>query len=161
LGNPVRRSDINHITAEYLIANIDLAFQVWNDKPWGKYISFDTFCEEILPYRVGTEPLENWREKVLASFADINKALKEDSLITAVEACSRVNDLLPRFRLDKDFSNMNFTQLMATTRGPCDNQAALAAFVMRGLGIPVTISNNTAKKKGNVFFISSDSLFLL
>ena len=139
LGNPVRKEDIEHITAEYLINNIDLAFQVWNDKPWGKYISFDTFCEEILPYRIGTEPLENWREKVLASFADINNSLKEDSIMTAVQACRRVNDLLPRFRLDKDFSNMSFTRLMATTRGMCDSQAALAAFVMRGLGIPVTI----------------------
>lgn len=139
LDNPVRKDDINHITADYLISNIDLAFQAWNDKPWGKYISFDTFCEEILPYRIGTEPLENWREKVLASFADINNSLKEDSTITAVEACGKVNDVLPRFRLDKDFSNMSFTQLMATTRGMCDSQAALAAFVMRGLGIPVTI----------------------
>jgi hypothetical protein len=147
LGNPVRRSDINHITAEYLIANIDLAFQVWNDKPWGKHISFDTFCEEILPYRIGMEPLENWREKVLASFADINKVLKEDSLMTAVDACSKVNDLLPRFRLDKDFSNMSFTQLMATTRGMCDSQAALTAFVMRGLGIPVTIDFTPQWKK--------------
>ena len=34
---------------------------------------------------------------------------------------------------------MSFTRLMATTRGMCDSQAALAAFVMRGLGIPVTI----------------------
>ena len=139
LGNPVRKEDIEHITSEYLINNIDLAFQAWNDKPWGKYISFDTFCEEILPYRIGTEPLENWREKVLASFADINNSLKDDSTITAVEACGKVNDVLPRFRLDKDFSNMSFTQLMATTRGMCDSQAALAAFVMRGLGIPVTI----------------------
>jgi hypothetical protein len=139
LGNPVRKEDIEHITSEYLINNIDLAFQAWNDKPWGKYISFDTFCEEILPYRIGTEPLENWREKVLASFADINNSLKDDSTITAVEACGKVNDVLPRFRLDKDFSNMSFTRLMATTRGMCDSQAALAAFVMRGLGIPVTI----------------------
>ena len=139
LGDPVQKTDIQHITANYLISNIDLAFQVWNDKPWGKYISFDTFCEEILPYRIGTEPLENWREKVLASFADINNSLCEDSLMTAVEACRRVNDVLPRFRLDKDFSNMSFTQLMATTRGTCSCQAALAAFVMRALGIPVTI----------------------
>lgn len=139
LGNKVLEEDVKHITAEYLISNIDLAFQVWNDKPWGKYISFDTFCEEILPYRIGTEPLENWRKKVLASFADINNTLKEDSTITAVEACSKVNAILPRFRLDKDFSNMSFTQLMATTRGMCDSQTTLAAFVMRGLGIPVTI----------------------
>lgn len=139
LGNLARKEDIKHITTEYLISNIDLAFQVWNDKPWGKYVSFDTFCEEILPYRIGSEPLENWREKVLASFFDINNSLRDDSLMTAVEACCRVNDVLPRFRLDKDFSNMSFTQLMATTRGMCDSQAALAAFVMRGLGIPVTI----------------------
>ncbi len=139
IGEMIREDDIHHITADYLISNIELAFQVWRDKPWGKHISFETFCEEILPYRIGTEPLENWREKVLASFADLNKLLKEDSTITSVEACIKVNDILPRFRLDKDFSNMNFTQLMATTRGMCDSQAALAAFVMRGLGIPITI----------------------
>lgn len=139
LGEPAQKADLHHITADYLISNIDLAFQVWNDKPWGKYISFDTFCEEILPYRIGAEPLINWREKVLASFADINNSLKEDSTITAVDACRKVNALLPRFRLDKDFADMSYTQLMATTRGMCDSQAALATFVMRALGIPVTI----------------------
>ncbi len=139
IGELIRKDDIHHITADYLISNIELAFQVLRDKPWGKHISFETFCEEILPYRIGTEPLENWREKVLASFADLNNSLREDSTITAVKACSKVNDILPRFRMDKDFSNMNYSQLMATTRGMCDSQAALAAFVMRGLGIPVTI----------------------
>jgi hypothetical protein len=137
IGDPIRRYDMDCITADYLISNIDLAFEVWNDKPWGKHVSFETFCEEILPYRIGNEPLENWREKVLASFADINNSLKGDSAVTAVEACARVNDILPRFRMDKDFSNMSFTQLMATTRGTCDSQASLAIFVMRGLGIPV------------------------
>ena len=139
IGNPVRKEDITHIKADYLISNIDLAFEVWRDKPWGRYISFGTFCEEILPYRIGTEPLENWREKVLASFADLNNTFKEDSTMTAVDACGKINDILPRFRMDRDFSNMNFTQLMATTRGTCDSQAALAAFVMRGVGIPVTV----------------------
>lgn len=117
VGETIRRDDLIHVKADYLISNIDLAFRVWEDKPWGKHISFDTFCEEILPYRIGTEPLENWREKVLASFADVDNMLKEDSTLTAVEACSRVNDILPRFRMDKDFSNMNFTQLMTTTKG--------------------------------------------
>lgn len=28
-----------------------------------------------------------------------------------------LNDILPRFRLDKDFSNMSYTQLITTTRG--------------------------------------------
>jgi len=138
LGNTVKRDDVNYITAEYLINNIDLAFKVWEEMPWGKDIPFDVFCEEILPYRVSTEPLENWREKVIASYADFYKSFVEDSTITIVEACARLNDRLPRFRLDKDFPAMSYSQLMASTRGVCDHFVALAIFVMRAFGIPVT-----------------------
>ena len=116
LGKPIRKDDVTHITAEYLINNIDLAFKVWQEQPWGKTIPFDVFCEEILPYRLHTEPLENWREKVLASFADLYNSFKQDTVITTVEACSKVNDLLPRFRMDKDFPFMSFSQMMASTR---------------------------------------------
>jgi hypothetical protein len=139
IGACVTREDVKYITADYLINNIDLAFRAWQDKPWGKYISFETFCEEILPYRVSTEPLENWREKALASFADINKALRKDSTMTAVRACAEVNRLLPQFKVDKDFPAMSYSQLMASRRSLCNGQVALAAFVMRALGIPVTL----------------------
>jgi hypothetical protein len=140
LGELVIREDVKYITAEYLINNIELSFKVWQERPWGKYIPFDAFCEDILPYRINTEPLENWREKVLASFADLNTVLNEPAM-TAVEACSKINNLLPRFRLDKDFPSMNYTQLMASTRAMCDNMSALGIFSMRGLGIPVTFES--------------------
>ena len=42
IGEMIREDDIHHITADYLISNIELAFQVWRDKPWGKHISFET-----------------------------------------------------------------------------------------------------------------------
>jgi hypothetical protein len=139
LGEPVVREDVKCITADYLINNIELAFKVWREQPWGKHIPFDIFCEEILPYRLDVEPLENWREKALASFADLNRSFREDSTVTSVEACSKVNALLPKFKIDKDFPAMSYSQLMASARGPCENMAALAAFAMRALGIPVTI----------------------
>ncbi|MDR2039233.1 MAG: hypothetical protein LBQ60_15025 [Bacteroidales bacterium] len=139
LNRPVVREDIQYITAEYLINNIDLAFKVWRETPWGRHVPFDVFCEEILPYRIGTEPLENWRELALASFADPYLEFLKDSLTTSVKACQKINKLLPRFRLDKDFPAMSYSQLMASARGPCDNAAALAIFSMRALGIPVTM----------------------
>ena len=139
LDKPVKMDDIEHITANYLINNIELAFKVWNEMPWGRDIPFDVFCEEILPYRVSTEPLENWRKKVLASFADFYKSFRDDTTsITPVEACRLVNDKLPRFKIDKDYPPISYSQLMATARGPCENLVSLAIFVMRGLGIPVT-----------------------
>ncbi|MDR1122171.1 MAG: hypothetical protein LBM08_14855 [Dysgonamonadaceae bacterium] len=137
MGEPIVQEDINCITAEYLINNIELAFKVWRERPWGKQIPFDAFCEEILPYRVGVEPLENWREKALVSFADLDTVLNKPET-TSVEACSIINKLLPRFRIDNDFPPMNFSQLMASAKGTCDGMAALAVFSMRALGIPVT-----------------------
>lgn len=63
--------DAHVITADYLIENIELAFEEWEKRPWNKYVSFDEFCELILPYRIDNEPLENWRsiyrEKVFFS----------------------------------------------------------------------------------------------
>ncbi|MDR3266232.1 MAG: hypothetical protein LBT24_01500 [Tannerella sp.] len=138
LGKQVIREDVKHITADFLMNNIEPAFQSWQDKPWGKDVSFDTFCEEILPYRVGTELLENWREKALASFADFNKSFQADSTISVVEACTKVNGKLPQFSLDWDFPEMNYTMLMSSRRGNCDRMAVLSIFVMRALGIPVT-----------------------
>jgi hypothetical protein len=138
LGDLVIKADVTDITAAYLINNIELAFKVWHETSWGKDIPFDVFCEEILPYRVSTEPLENWREKALASFADIYRSFMKDTAITTVEACSKVNSLLPRFRIDKDFPPTCFSQLMASARGSCDEMSDLATFSMRALGIPVS-----------------------
>jgi hypothetical protein len=137
LGDIVKQDDVTHITADFLIENIDLAFEVWQKRPWNKHVSFDVFCEEILPYRVGTEQLENWRRKALAIFADLEPALNQPST-TAVDACCLVNNLLPRFKMDKDYASMNFSQLMASARGMCDDMTALSIFSMRALGIPVT-----------------------
>ena len=53
--------DQDNISASMLIENIDLAFDVWKKYKWAQHINFKTFCEYILPYRVRTEPLQNWR----------------------------------------------------------------------------------------------------
>ncbi len=137
-GESTTQEDVRHITAQYLINNIELAFKVWQEQPWGEHISFDVFCEEILPYRVGKEPLENWREKVLESFEDLNIYFKKRPEITAVEACRLVNKQLPRFAwVNYPMPAMNYSMLMTTPRGTCDEMGALAIFVMRALGIPV------------------------
>ena len=71
-----RISDIN-IDPDYLIENIEWAFKVWQEQPWGKNVSFSNFCEFILPYRVGDEKLESWREKIYNQYplAELNKRI--------------------------------------------------------------------------------------
>jgi hypothetical protein len=135
---PVMKYDVKYITGNYLIKNIELAFKVWEEQPWGKDVPFDVFCEEILPYRVANEPLENWREKVLVGFSVLNRSFKTQDSITAEEACSLVNSQLPRFKLTYNMPEMNYSMLMTARSGMCNEMTALAVFAMRALGIPVT-----------------------
>jgi hypothetical protein len=163
LIEPVTKEDVKYITGDYLINNIELSFKVWEEQPWGKDIPFDIFCEEILPYRVANEPLENWREKVLAGFDKLNHSFKTQSGITIVEACDQVNFELPTFRLSTNTPDMNYSMLMTLRTGMCDEMVILAIFTMRALGIPVS-KDYTPKWPGgdvghswNSVYVSTDS----
>ena len=58
-----RVQDIHIITSDYLIKNIDSAFDDWQNGNWAKQISFEDFCEYLLPYKcVDYQALDNWRE---------------------------------------------------------------------------------------------------
>ncbi len=55
-------SDCRIMTAEYLIDNIDCAFEQWRGNPWLRHLDFDRFCEYVLPYKVkDLQPLDDWR----------------------------------------------------------------------------------------------------
>ncbi|WP_135043936.1 transglutaminase-like domain-containing protein [Barnesiella sp. WM24] len=140
IPEPEKRYDLECISADYLINNIELAFEAWESHPWGKTIDFASFCEEILPYRIGNEPLEDWRGKVLASYREIDNRLRADSCMTAGQACAIVNRLLPEYSwVTYPVPPMNYSMLTATPRGTCDEMCALAMFTMRALGIPVVM----------------------
>ena len=58
-----RVQDIKIITADFLIRNIEEAFTCWNETPWAQHLSFDEFCEYILPYKTSElQPIAPWRD---------------------------------------------------------------------------------------------------
>ena len=51
LGTLVQAMDLQHVKADYLIREIDRSFQAWQRNVYSKDVSFEDFCEYILPYR--------------------------------------------------------------------------------------------------------------
>lgn len=85
-----KKCDIMEIDSAYLCRNIDWAFKVWQEQPWGKNISFETFCEYILPYRIGDEPLSYWRETYYEKYNSLLDSLRmSDSLDIEDPGCCR------------------------------------------------------------------------
>src|SRR5690606_28693113 len=64
LDGVVLKKDIEVVGFDYLVDNIEWAFKVREEQPWGKNIPFEAFCEYVLPYRLGDEDLSYWREEI-------------------------------------------------------------------------------------------------
>ncbi len=138
---PDIRKDIEHITADFLINNVDDAFQAWHERPWGKYIPFDIFCEYILPYKVKQEPLEEWRKAYKQRYSFLL-----DSIYTGTDVIEATKTICEYLKME-DFHH---THIFNTTSagpgfalnyriGKCMDELELTMYVMRALGIPVNI----------------------
>lgn len=74
-------SDAKIVTSDFLIHNIDQAFDKWKNCPWAAHLSFDEFCEWILPYKVvELQELDYWRDTLQAYFTDDIKHMIPDDV---------------------------------------------------------------------------------
>lgn len=102
LGLHVRKytvPDIAAVTAEYLIRNVDRAFDSWRNNPWSQNYSEKIFREYILPYRVGDEKLSDWRRFFIDRYAPMIDTLSRPKTITNVAALV-IADIREWYRYD-------------------------------------------------------------
>lgn len=159
--NPVLNWDVQTLSADYLIQNIDEAFAVWN-RPWNRHLTFEEFCEWILPYRVGTEIPEAWRTLYRERFELL---LMNDSIRTARQACKVINDELIKLPIHIATQSAMGICLRPSTLinikfGLCGDYANLAVYAMRACGIPVgveTIPHWGDGNQGHVFNVVYDN----
>jgi hypothetical protein len=140
--------DAQVITAAYLIRNIDFSFRLWQEAPWGKHLGFEHFCEEILPYRLGNEPIEDWKEAYHQKYQYMLDTAHYDRS-SPLAACrvifsylhSKTEKDLPEwvFAYDWNVSNLGAQTLLNLRYGTCQEQTDMLTYVMRSVGIPAGI----------------------
>lgn len=147
MKEPVKKRDILEIDSAYLCHNIDWAFKVWQEQPWGKNISFDTFCEYLLPYRIDDEPLTYWRETYYEKYNSLLDSLrisdtldKEDPVVVAKYLMARLPDKQTLYTSIAPFSfghvGPEFVQYQV---GSCRELTDFEIYLFRALGIPCAI----------------------
>ena len=144
--------DLQTIQSNYLIENIDLAFEVWQ-YPWCKHLSFNQFCEYILPYRCQTEPLSNYRKHYKEKFSWLIDSMKNQS--DPVEAATILKSCLKKeikhSSLHSSFYRGYLSpKLMEQVKvGKCGSLANYCVLVMRSCGIPITFDKILYWAKSN------------
>lgn len=141
-AKPVYIRDIDTVKAPFLIETVNKAFDVWK-QPWAKHISFDDFCEYLLPYRVSIEPIQNWfspyrnkfgfiKEKAKGNLDSALQYLKTDinEWFTCTYNLEQRTEPLPR---------LGALQLLSRKKGSCEDVGDMTTFALRSLGIPATV----------------------
>lgn len=139
--------DITALNAGFLIENIDRAFDALDKAGWKDQIRFEDFCEFILPYRTGTEPLEHWRNNILQ---DSILKITNDSIFSFVDLRAAATYLSKKqSKLKESFllrwgvnaaniPDLPFSTLNLLTTGTCSNLTQFSTFACRTAAIPIT-----------------------
>lgn len=132
--------DIDVVTPEFLIKNIDLAFSAWKNNPWSKAYDFKTFCEYILPYRSLTEPLEDWRDDYthLVSGAVNAVTNKQDPVDVTTQTILALKNFRFLDRRPDPIPYLSPKQLLFRREGDCGDLANLTLLAGRSMGLAIT-----------------------
>lgn len=140
---PIVYKDIETITADYLIQNLERAFSSWKTSE-KKTIPFADFCQYILPYRITEEPLQNWREAYEKKFKWINEKIQTKGFD---QALFYVKDDYDTWftntwgeQRKEPLPRLGALQLLFRKQGPCPDIANLGVFIMRSQGIPAAVN---------------------
>ncbi|MCD7933207.1 MAG: transglutaminase-like domain-containing protein [Tannerellaceae bacterium] len=150
-----KKYDKHTLSVDFLSYHIDWAFKVWQEQPWGKNISFDDFCEYILPYRIGDEQPEYWRECLYNQY---NPLLDEFRKSTHSDDPVEAARVIIKYLCGQNFSFT--TQIPALPRagatltttwkaGTCRELADCVVYICRALGIPCGIDQMIMVGNGN------------
>ena len=137
---PTVQYDISTMTADYLIKNIDMAFENWSKDVY----DFNTFCEYILPYRISVEPAQDWRKEYYDKFSKI--IIGQDKTPLNIKLKYLIDNINLWFvctygieERTEPLPRLGALQLLHRKKGYCEDVAALSALALRSIGIPATV----------------------
>lgn len=138
--------DSLQVTPQFLIKSIDEAFEVYNTKDLKRNsYNFETFLEYVLPYRVGSEELNNWRgymrKRYTAYLQSFNlKSLSQHRLSLLINAEQNGGSDFALNRISHVTSpsvNQTIKEILKV-RIPfsCEDYAIKTLYALRAIGIP-------------------------
>ena len=141
--------DVQVLDSAFICENIDMAFKVRREQPWGKNVDFVTFCKYILPYRISDEIPELWRadyyerySRYIEDFVASDTLDVEDPSEAFRFVSSRIATDLPS--LFTSVSPVPFPHVgplaVQYNAGSCKDMCDFLIYVCRALGIPCALN---------------------
>ena len=144
------KQDITFVSADYLIYHIEKAFEAWPQGPWASFLTFDQFCEYILPYKCRElQELDYWRDSlsvkydsILTVYVSQSDENRNNTLEAAHTVHTEFKERLAIHLLDQRQITSTIYPLLSAHNidrlafGLCDDYCVLTLATLRSQGIP-------------------------
>ena len=145
------RSDLRRLSSEFLLENVALAYQAWEEAPWRAQVSKELFLDDILPYANITETREAWRKKL----HDMCAPLVKDCW-TPADAAQRLNEKLfgivkVKYSTQRKRADQSPSESISTGLASCTGLSILLIDACRSAGVPARMAGvrNWSDDRGN------------
>ncbi len=128
--------DLQSLDADFLLENIRLARDAWENAPWHDQVDLDLYRDTILPYACVNETRERWRP----GLRETASALIGDSR-TITEAATKLNGTLfpsvgVKYSTGRKKPDQNPSESMESGLASCTGLTILLVDACRAVGIP-------------------------
>jgi hypothetical protein len=133
--------DTKYVRSDYLITNTEEAYTVWKNNPYKDSISFDIFCEYILPYRlINGTCIEDWRSKFMNLHFNYVKNIYPVPIKNLVDSILlKYKDFIHTYEILPDYPFLKLSDLYISKRGDCKTRCWFNSMLFASVGIPVAI----------------------
>ena len=152
--------DIQTLDSAFLVQQIDESFRAWRDFPWGRNVSFEDFCEYVLPYRIGDEKPTQWRKAILDKwkpFTDsiISEGKCDDPFEVSYLVFKKMSESKPVYYGQMPSHPHIGPRLADWNVGDCQDMTDILVYVFRALCLPCAIDFTPSSNYSTAHFWNS------
>lgn len=128
--------DRGGLSAQFLIENLDLAFQAREEFPWGPAVPEEMFLNDVLPYAVFDETRDPWRAEFYEKARTLVKSAR-----TASEAAQMLNRQLfqlinVHYNTGRKRPNQSYKESRELGKATCTGLSIILVEACRAVAIP-------------------------
>lgn len=133
-------TDLQNLTAEYVLQNLNSAYDAFEAAPWHDRVPKEIFFNEILPYASVNEKRDDWRKILREKCAPLITDCK-----TPAEAVQRLNEKLfklvnVKYSTQRKKADQSPSETMESGLASCTGLSILLIDACRSVGVPARLA---------------------
>lgn len=133
------KRDLESLKADFLVENVDYAYQARAAAPWGKTIPEEVFFNDVLPYANINERREPWRKELYERFFPMVKDAGSAGRAAAILNQNIFKVLNVRYSTKRPKADQSPMESIRAGLASCTGLSVLLADACRASGIPARL----------------------